>query len=278
MTKNSSYGKNHDNPQEVNADEPLYSLSDDLMDGDALYTLENEATTSLFDSPAQAVSSDDKAIEEDDDEEDDAIEEDEDEAEIGAANQDAVSKASKSPIGIMMRTLFTPVEGWKSLKRARFSTDEFASRCFYPMIALAALSEGAMLFYEANRKISDWAVEGVMTFITFFFGYFAVLLLGNYVLPRKSRDILKKDIGRQVVMLAMSTLALFYTMARCLPMIDSVLVFLPLWTIYILTRCTKILRVPEEVNSSTAGLLCMLVIGVPIFMNWIFTELMPIAV
>lgn len=179
-----------------------------------------------------------------------------------------------SPIAVLFKTMFTPVEGWKSLKRSGFKTDEFASRCFYPIIALAAISDVASMFYEANVTFADWAMDGLSTFIMFFFGYFTVLFFSGFVLPSRSRDILKKDIGRQFVMLAMSTLALFWIAIQLLPMLEPILVFLPLWTIYLVFKGVKILRVPEDVKTSTVGLLCMLIIGVPFLWNWLFTELL----
>lgn len=241
-------------------DKPLYELDDT-----PLYAIPDEIE------PLAASASDS-----DEDEEDYEEEEDEEEDEEAEANNEPEIKNVKrpSPIGIMFKTMLGPMEGWKELKRARLSTDEFASRCYYPMIALAAISEGAMIFYEANITIGDWAKTALSTFITFFFGYFTVLFLGSFTLPRKSRDVLKKDVGKQFVMLAMSTLALFWSAICLFPMLEPVLVFLPLWTIYIVFKGVRRLRVPQEVQSSTTGLLCMLIIGVPVLWNWIMTELL----
>lgn len=179
---------------------------------------------------------------------------------------------------LLLRTMLTPVEGWKALKRARFKTDAFAARCFYPLIALAAFSEVASLFYEANKTFADWATEGLATFVSFFFGYFTVIMLGSWILPKKSRYFLHRDIGRQFVMLNLSTMALFWTLIQALPMLEPVLVFLPLWTIYLIFKGVRVLRVSADVENSTTGYLCMLIIGVPIFWNWLMTEfLLPAA-
>ena len=144
----------------------------------------------------------------------------------------------------------------------------------YPLIALAAISEVSKIFYEANVSVSDWAVDGLITFMTFFFGYFSVLLAGGFMLPSKSRDIIKKDIGKQFVMLAMSSLAIFWIFIQIMPMLEPVLVFLPLWTIYLIYKGVRILRVPEEVENSTTGLLCMLIIGIPVLWNWVLTDIL----
>ncbi|MDE6381676.1 MAG: hypothetical protein K2L57_02300, partial [Muribaculaceae bacterium] len=83
-----------------------------------------------------------------------------------------------------------------------------------------------------------------------------------------------KDIGRQFVMLTMSTLAVFWILIQVMPMFEPVLVFLPLWTIYLIYKGIRVLRVPSEVENSTTGLMCMLIIGVPIFWNWLMAEVL----
>ena len=237
-----------------------------------LYELDDAPLYALPDKPEEH---EETYTEEDDKEDEEEDEEGEIDSGAGAeAEPEAEVKKKPSPFAVMLQTMLGPMEGWKTLKRARFTTEEFASRCFYPMIAFAALSEGSILFYEANMTTADWAKSGLSTFITFFFGYFTVLLLGSVVLPKQSRDVLKKDVGKQFVMLSMSTLALFWAVIQLLPMLEPVLVFLPLWTIYIVFKGVRRLRVPKDVENSTTGLVCMLIIGVPVLWNWVMTELL----
>lgn len=265
-----------------NQEDSLYTVSEDKeSDDSSIYELEDEFTDSMNSQNMKRNSesesdlkTEESAEDSENEDEDDII--DLDSEENISQESDDNKKKGYSAMSILFKTLFSPVEGWKTLKRAKLKTEDFASGCFYPMIAIAAVSDVAKLFYEANHSISDWAIDGIITFITFFFGYFTVILASGSVLPKKSRAIMKKEIGKQVVMLAMSSLALFYTAAQLFPMIDTVLVFLPMWTIYILTRSSKILRIPEDVNTSTIGLLCMLIIGSPILWNWILTEIMPL--
>ncbi|MDE5644373.1 MAG: hypothetical protein K2I45_01875 [Muribaculaceae bacterium] len=242
-------------------DKPLYSIEDEEK---PLYEIADPRDDdSCVDDPEH--------LDEDDEDYDDDCEEDDD----AAGRQDAAGERKQlSPFSLLLKTMFTPVEGWKALKRARIPTDQFASRCFYPLIALAAVSEISKVFYEANVSIADWAVDGLGTFITFFFGYFTVILAAGIILPPRARDLVKKDIGRQFVMLTMSTLAVFWILIQVMPMFEPVLVFLPLWTIYLIYKGIRVLRVPSEVENSTTGLMCMLIIGVPIFWNWLMAEVL----
>lgn len=188
-----------------------------------------------------------------------------------ADNSDA-KKSRKSPLGLMFRTMLTPVEGWKALKRAKLTSEEVAARAFYPLLALAAISEASSFFYEANYTFSEWAVSGLVTFISFFFGYFTVLLAASIFLPKELKELPKKDICKQMVLLASSTLPLFYVLGRMLPMLDAVLVFLPIWTIYIVFKGIRLLRVPKEKENTVAGIFCTLTVGCPIFWMWLLSE------
>lgn len=242
-------------------DKPLYSIEDEEK---PLYEIADPRDDDSGVDDPEHLDEDDEDYDGDCEEEDDA-----------AGQQDAVGERKlPSPFSLLLKTMFTPVEGWKALKRARIPTDQFASRCFYPLIALAAVSEISKVFYEANVSIADWAVDGLGTFITFFFGYFTVILAAGIILPSRARDLVKKDIGRQFVMLTMSTLAVFWILIQVMPMFEPVLVFLPLWTIYLIYKGVRVLRVPSEVENSTTGLMCMLIIGVPIFWNWLMAEVL----
>lgn len=245
-----------------------------------LYNLEEDEPLYSLEDPVSGVPVPDGELDEDETVDEDYGSDGEESGIEGETDgEDAPAVVSNpSPVKILFSTLIGPVEGWKALKRTRFKTEEFAARCFYPLVAAAALAEGVMFFYEANMTFSDWVLEAISTFVAFFFGYFTILLLGSFILPRKSREILKKDIGRQFVMLSLSSLALFWMLVTLLPMFEPVLVFLPLWTIYIVFKGVRLLRVPADVTSSTAGLLCMLVIGVPVLWKWLMEELLAVGV
>ncbi|MGN0236486.1 MAG: hypothetical protein ACI4AK_00100 [Lepagella sp.] len=199
-----------------------------------------------------------------------------DDADIEEDDTDPDEEESKSPkksdsiaFLFFLRILATPVEGWKKLRRRAFKNEEVAASCFYPLVALAAFSEVADIFYD-NRTISDWAVYGLVTFLAFFFGYFTILLLCGFILPKKSRDLFRKNHGMQLVMMALSSLAIFYTLSKALPMVQEVIYLLPLWTIYIIYKGVRVMRVNQDVVNMTTVILCILILGVPILWGWAF--------
>lgn len=181
-----------------------------------------------------------------------------------------------SAFGLLLKVLSNPVDGWKAVKRSKYSVDSFAAGCFYPLLGLAAVSEFTALFYESDSTLSSLLVPAVITFITFFFGYFSVLLFGEFLLPRETRKTLHTYYGKEYVMINMSTLAVFYILFRLFPIVGPILAFLPLWTIYITCKGVKLFRVSPEKETRTCGMLSFLMLGCPIFWNWIFNELLPV--
>ena len=181
-----------------------------------------------------------------------------------------------SPFAIMLKTMFTPVEGWKALKRAKFQPDRVAASLFYPCVAFASLSEFSAFVYEANVTVASVLVRAVETFISFFFSYYSVLAAAGILLGKRGGGILNSPFGKIFTMTSMATLPVFYMFYRLLPILGPMLVFLPLWTIYLVFRGVRFLRLPKEKESVATGILCTLEIAMPMLWNWIFTDLIPL--
>lgn len=260
----------------------------DSNDSDTLYNIETEETDNLYSLPEEKdnINSGDESenlaesglfeeVEEDSGENEDEIEEDdeEEEEEDDEKDEDETYKRNKFPL--LFKIMSTPVEGWKELKRRHYPVEEIASGLFYPMVALASISEFAGMVYT-TIGVGECLMRALTAFISFFFGYFTVLLLCGAILPKMSKTVMKTAIGKEFVMVNMSTLALFFMTINLFPMIDAVLVFLPIWTIYLIYKGIRILRIPEGVETRTKILLTFLIIGAPLLWSWlmgIFFEL-----
>ncbi|MDE5789925.1 MAG: YIP1 family protein [Muribaculaceae bacterium] len=244
------------------------------VDSDTLYNIETEETDNLYSLPEDSGESesedgfdpDDKGAFENEgslesDEEDAEDEADEEENEEGA-------EIKSGKFSLLFKIMSTPVEGWKELKRRRYPAEEVASGLFYPTVAMASLSEFAGMIYT-TIGVGECLMNALVAFISFFFGYFTVLLLCGGILPKASKGIMKTSIGKEFIMVNMSTLALFFTAINLFPMIDAVLVFLPIWTIYLIYKGVRILRIPESVETRTKILLTFLIVGAPVLWSWL---------
>ena len=46
-----------------------------------------------------------------------------------------------SPFFLMLKVLFSPIEGWKSVRRSKPGIEEMQQKCFYPLLGIYSLSK-----------------------------------------------------------------------------------------------------------------------------------------
>lgn len=179
-----------------------------------------------------------------------------------------------NPVLLLFSMMTNPVEGWKKIRRARMKPEEVASRCFYPLTALAAVSEFLDYIYGTPEAVNEVLIQALTVFISFFFGYFLVMILEKTLLPTNCREISQSNYGKEYAMYLLSTLTLFYTLSNCLPMLEAVWVFLPLWTIYLASKGIRFFKFPDERTTLLTVLMCSFIILSPIAVYMLFTELL----
>lgn len=200
-------------------------------------------------------------------EENDIPEEDDD--------QQGKQKKRKSPFLLMLKILSNPVEGWKDTRRAHLTVEEAQQKCFYPLLAIMAACKFADLYYSPALSISDIVVEGVTSFVGLFAGYFCIILLLKFLLPGKGGKVFDTEFGKVFVIMSLSTLSLFFALTELLQMLWAVLIFLPLWTVYSVCKGIRFLNFPEDKTIRSTALLCLLIVGVPVLIQWGLDEVLP---
>lgn len=184
------------------------------------------------------------------------------------------SPGKKHPVLLLLSMMINPVEGWKNIRRAHLKPEEVASKCFYPLVTLASMSEFMAYIYTVPESISSVLIQALNVFISFFFGYFLVILLERILLPASCREKAASEYGREFVMYLLSTLTLFYTLSNCVPMLEAVWVFLPLWTIYLASKGIRFFKFPDHRITMITVLICAFIILSPIGLYMIFSELL----
>lgn len=183
--------------------------------------------------------------------------------------EDADSKKSSNSIALLLKIMFSPVTGWKSLKRAKLKPERVAGSLFYPLCALAAASCFIDLVYEANNSISGLLVDALIVFISYFFSYFILPVVGRPFLCTEVNESLQTNFGKDTVMVLLSTLAIFKILLNVVPGLEPVIVFMPLWTIYLTHRVVPMLRAPKDKWAMSTVLLSILIVGLPTFFDWL---------
>lgn len=197
---------------------------------------------------------------------------------LGDEDEDDEPKSSKNGFScfmLLMRVMLNPVEGWKAVRRRKVSAEQMQSDCFYPLLAILAACKFVILFYVPNTNISSIIVQAVIAFVSYFFGYFCVIMTMKMVTPKKVGKFFDTNFGKVYVIIAISTLCLFSIFMEILPMLWPILIFLPIWTIYIIIRGLRFIKLPAEGVNKFAVMLCVAIIGIPILIDWALTAILP---
>lgn len=190
-------------------------------------------------------------------------------------NNNRLSKKNKSSLGLLFKIMFNPVEGWKDLRRSGMKLEALQSGCFYPLLALLAISEFADFFYQVNVDLSQVVTKGVVIFVAFFFGYFSIPIILNWVLPKDMMEKFDSLFGKEYVMISLSTLAIFYMLTNLLPMLWPILIFLPIWTFYLMFKGVRFFKFAPRQEMKFFIYSSFAVVGVPLFIEWTLSSILP---
>lgn len=215
-------------------------------------------------------------VNEDDDDHDD----DDEESSEGENDGDGKKKQGKrgddkSAWRLLFSVMIGPTTGWKALKQSRLSPAAFATQCFVPLAALAGLSEFLTLFFTIDTGVTSAVTNCIVVFLSYFFSYFLVPLLGRPFTDAKVTAALQTPFGKKSVETALSTLSLFKILSNLIPGLEPVIVFLPLWTIYIIYKLVPMLRAPKDKRAMTTVVLCILILGLPMGWDWLLGLMLP---
>ena len=184
-------------------------------------------------------------------------------------------KGDVSVFGLLLKTMFNPIEGWKSIRRHKITPEEAQKECFYPLLAFYSISKFAILAYSAKADLSEVVVDAVTAFVSFFFGYFLIVMFLRRVLPKGVAEVFDTNFGKTLVVISLSSLCLFFILTELLPMLWAILIFLPLWTVYMICRAMRFFKIPEDRHLMTVGLLNLIIIGMPVILEWVFGKILP---
>lgn len=190
-------------------------------------------------------------------------------------DRDSVKKSgfSRNPFVLMIKTLFNPVEGWKDIRRMHLSQEEVWKKCFLPLIFMLAIANFATLFYFPNISIGKIIGNAFVSFMAYFIGYFCIIILLRFLVPRKCLPNIDSDFTKTFVTVNLSSLSLFFIFIEMFPMFWAILIFLPLWTIYSICKGIRFFRFPEDKRLYCTSLLCILIVAMPSLIEFCLNEI-----
>lgn len=187
--------------------------------------------------------------------------------------ENGTPKRQVSAIVLLGEILLTGTAGWKQLRRARFTPEKAASGCLYPIIALGAACKFAGWFYQPEFNISATLIEAVTFFAAFFFAYFAVPVVCKCLFPSEAKQKTDTAYFKLVVQYSLASLALFCIPAEVLPILNPIAVFLPIWTVFIITKAVRFLRFSPSCQNRCLVTLALTTILLPYLFIWIGTQI-----
>lgn len=191
-------------------------------------------------------------------------------------NEDNDSHANKpNPWLAFLHLLISPKLGWRQIKAAHYSSDEFARIVFYPLLALMAACRFIDKIYKADVSTSALLQKAIALFVAGFGGYYLVCLLGRAFMPTVARTKIDSSFGRIFVMAVMCVLTISIIVCEVLPWLGMMLMILPIYSAYILVKGLAPLRVPEHERTPASVLMVLLCFGVPAAIYYMLTFLMP---
>ena len=172
---------------------------------------------------------------------------------------------------IAPKIMIMPSVGW-SLVMSRGPRPEIAViRFLLPLCLLAAGSEFFSLLYHPDLGFTNVLVQSVITFTSYFLGYYIALVLSKLFLPKDAREFPATTFGKLLIMMGVGSLAFFLILIKVLPMIDFILEFLPVWSVYIIYKGMSMLVVSREKQLLSIGIVSIIVICSPLIVEWILT-------
>lgn len=227
-------------------------------DNDNLYVIEEEREKEIDKSPRNFAAYN--------------LENEEEQEEDSEGEELIVSR--KSAFGVLFRIMFTPVEGWKTLRRNKFSPESLQSGCFYPLLALLAMSKFVEFFYSVNVTLSEVVTQAVISFVAYFFGYFAIQMVMSWLLGEGLKEKYDTIFGKNYTIMSLSSLVLFSILINLLPMLWPVLIFLPIWSLYFMFKGVKFFHFPEGKEMKFYVMASASFIGVPLLIDWALNSIL----
>lgn len=169
---------------------------------------------------------------------------------------------------IVPQIMTMPASGWERLKKAGPSPEIATFRFLVPICILAGASDFFALLYPGQYGFTGLLVNSVVSFCSFFIGFYLALVLAKIFLPSEAKEFLSSSYGKLLTMTGVGTLAFFRILMQGLPMLDFILEFLPLWTIFLIYKGMKLSDIPSEKAAYSMGVMCVTVICGPVLTEW----------
>lgn len=190
-------------------------------------------------------------------------------------NEEKNQPKTTAPFVLLLKLMFSPLAGWKAIARQNPSAEAVASGCFYPLTALVAALTFFSMVYDPTLQLSKVLVNAVVNFVALFLGYFVILFCIGIIVSKNECPGIGGNFFKVSVMMGLSTLAIFYCIYELLPMLEPLLFFTPLYTLYLMVRSVRFLKVSEQNTSFVSAKIGLILVLIPVALQYLFGLILP---
>ena len=180
----------------------------------------------------------------------------------------------ESPAKFFMNLLLSPVVGFKKLKSSRLTPEAFNAGVFYPLLAIASASTFMEMAYYPDRGLSSTLINAICTFISFFITYFAVFPIVRLTSGQECGEKIAGRYGKLSVSATMSTIVLYHILYTLCPFLEPLLFFAPVYTVYLIYKSLRGVRIPEQRTLSVTATVSLVEIFIPYLIELCFKAML----
>lgn len=177
----------------------------------------------------------------------------------------------------LLKAMIMPSQGWKKIRESDLKPDSAVIGFLLPMSLLAAISNLFSIIYDIDLKYTDLLVGMVVSFFTYFLGYYIAVLIARIFVPTAVRDFPMSNYGRNLITGCMGTLAMIHIIYEAFQLFDFVIEFFPLWIVFMLYKGMSQVNTDSNKATYTLGVMCVAVISSPVLIEWFFSFFTPTA-
>lgn len=175
----------------------------------------------------------------------------------------------------MIQLLLSPAHGWEDIAAADTPTGELASRGFYPLTALTAVTAFLQLLYSSSATLPHVLVTAIVTFVMYFVGYFVAVFVMSVFLEPLLEDGYDSRRVHTFSLYSMALLEIVGLLQNCSPVPLAIAVFVPVYIVIIMFKGYRYMHVGEHCRGRFVALCIAGMILPPFLMQFLFNLIIP---
>lgn len=178
-------------------------------------------------------------------------------------------------LGYLIQLILSPAKGWDDIALSKLTPKSVAADGFYPLLGVAACSEFLQYFYDDELTLPVLIGNAVITFVSYFIGYFFASFLFAVFGSRFVKGGADENRYNLFVLFNLSILVLIVILKNCLPMSLSLVEFLPVFVLLIMWLGHRYLDVENGRELSFTVFCGLAILAPPFILEALFRLLQP---